>query len=60
MRLECEGKTNEARLIAQTGFMHIPMEYVKNQALGRLPWLAAFLRRSLRLRPRMPMMDSFT
>lgn len=31
-----------------------------SQQFGRLPWLAAFLRRSLRLRPRMPMMDSFT
>ncbi|RMB58861.1 hypothetical protein EAX62_12125 [Tessaracoccus antarcticus] len=25
------------------------------QALGRLPWLALFLRRALRLRPRLPM-----
>ncbi len=26
-----------------------------DQVFGLLPWLAAFLRRSLRLRPRMPM-----
>mgnify|MGYP000148332564 len=42
----------------QTG-LERSIRNAKNQALGRLPWLAAFLRRFLRLRPRMPMMDSF-
>lgn len=33
-------------------------EGVSSQALGRLPWFAPFLRRSLRLRPRLLMRTS--
>lgn len=50
---------NKARLMYHQTGLERSIRNAKNQALGRLPWLAAFLRRFLRLRPRMPMMDSF-
>ena len=56
---ECLIARHKARLMYHQTGLERSIRNAKNQALGRLPWLAAFLRRFLRLRPRMPMMDSF-